>query len=126
MHIITTKAHGLLDYIFAVFLFTSPWAFGFNLGGAETGIPVTIGTMIPILSLFTKYEGGLIRVIPMRIHLLIDILTGAILAFSPWFFGFADKVYIPHLVLGIFMIISSLLTDGEPFVDQHDPRRVIP
>ncbi len=35
---------------------------------------------------------------------------GALLALSPWLFGFADDVWLPHLIFGILEIGASLLT----------------
>jgi hypothetical protein len=40
---------------------------------------------------------------PMAVHNFIDIAAGALLAASPWIFGFADEtanVWVPHLVVG--------------------------
>jgi hypothetical protein len=50
----------------------------------------------------------------MRTHLMIDLMTGIFLAVSPWLFGFADEVYLPHLVLGILEVGAALFTKTEP------------
>ena len=62
----------------------------------------------------TDYELGVMRVIPMPVHLGIDIASGALLALSPWLFGFADRVFWPHLVVGIFEIGAGLTTRTAP------------
>jgi hypothetical protein len=31
----------------------------------------------------------------------IDVASGALLALSPWLFGFADRVFCPHLIVGL-------------------------
>jgi hypothetical protein len=54
------------------------------------------------------------RVIPMPVHLTLDALSGALLAVSPWLFGFADHVWVPHVVLGLFEIGAALLTETTP------------
>jgi hypothetical protein len=41
-------------------------------------------------------------------------LSGLLLAASPWVFGFADAVWIPHVVLGITEFIASLVTKTVP------------
>lgn len=125
MHIITTKTHGLLDYLFSVFLFVSPWALDFATGGAKVAIPVILGVLIPIMSLFTKYEGGLIRVLPMRAHIILDLLVGIFLAASPWLFHFDDEVYGPHLGFGIFAIVVALFSDSKPY-NYQNPARALP
>ena len=60
--------------------------------------------------MLTDYELGVMRVIPLPIHLGIDIASGVLLALSPWLFGFADRVFWPHLVVGIIEIGAGLTT----------------
>jgi hypothetical protein len=50
----------------------------------------------------------------MSAHLTVDVLTGALLAASPWLFGFADEVRLPHLLLGVGEIGSALTTQTRP------------
>ena len=66
-----------------------------------------------LMSLFTNYEGGMVRSIPMSVHLNVDIVTGLFLAASPWLIGFADEVYLPHVFLGLFEMAAGLLTTRE-------------
>jgi hypothetical protein len=37
----------------------------------------------------------------MRIHLVLDLVSGLTLAFSPWLFGFSDYIFAPHVIGGI-------------------------
>jgi hypothetical protein len=64
--------------------------------------------------LFTDYELGISKGISMGTHLTLDLMSGVLLAASPWLFGFADDVYVPHLVLGIFEIGAALMTRRDP------------
>jgi SPW repeat len=114
MRFIETKTHGYLDYIMGVLLIASPWIFDFAMGGAETWIPVILGAGMIVLALMTDYELGAVRKISMRTHLTIDLISGALLAVSPWLFGFADDVWGPHLVLGLLEIGASLMTKLHP------------
>jgi hypothetical protein len=114
MRFIPTKVHGLLDYLMGAFLAISPWVFQFNGGGAKQWIPILLGVAMIIMSLCTNYEWGAARTVPMRTHLMIDLMSGIFLAVSPWLFGFADEVYLPHLVLGILEVGAALLTKTEP------------
>jgi hypothetical protein len=114
MRFIPTKVHGMLDYLVGVLLVASPWLFDFADNGAETWIPVILGAGAIIYSLMTDYELSLSRTISMKTHLTLDLLSGILLAASPWIFGFADYVYMPHLILGILEIGASLMTKTRP------------
>jgi hypothetical protein len=111
---IDTKTHGYLDYIMGIFLIAAPFLFNLNVDGIESRILYIVGAMALVYSLLTRYELGLIKVIPMNIHLILDIISGLLLAASPWIFGFADIVYAPHLILGIIEISAALLTNSKP------------
>jgi hypothetical protein len=114
MKILSTKAHGILDYLVGALLIAAPWLFDFARNGAETWVPVILGVSTIIYSLLTDYELGAYRVLSMKTHLTLDMLGGALLAVSPWLFNFDDHVYLPHLILGIFEIGAALMTERSP------------
>jgi len=111
---IDTRTHGYLDYIMGIFLIASPSLFGLNHDRIESTIFYVLGVAAILYSLLTNYELGFMKLIPMKFHLLLDFLSGALLAASPWLFGFSEIVYGPHLVLGIVEIAASLLTSSKP------------
>jgi hypothetical protein len=47
----------------------------------------------------------------MPVHLLLDLAGGAVLAASPWIFGFADRVFWPHVLFGLFSVVAGLTTE---------------
>lgn len=111
---IPTRTHGILDYIIGVALIVAPWLFGFAFGGPETWVPVLVGAIIIAQSLFTDYELGVAHVIPMRVHLMADVVLGLFLALSPWLLGYDSIVWAPHLIVGLVIIGSGLLTKRQP------------
>ena len=110
MRIIPTRVHGVLDYAVALILMVSPWLFRFAQGGIETWVPVAFGLTVIGYSLCTRYEFGLIPIIPVPIHLMLDAVGGLILAASPWLFGFSGVVWVPHLAAGVVAIGVAALT----------------
>jgi hypothetical protein len=70
-------------------------------------LPIALGVGTIGYSLLTDYELGLFKVIPMPMHLALDAANGALLAASPWLFGFAEEVSAPHLGLGLFEIVVT-------------------
>ncbi|MPR13464.1 hypothetical protein FS320_42255 [Microvirga tunisiensis] len=66
-----------------------------------------------LYSALTAYELGLIKILPMSLHLILDGLGGIALAASPFLFGFSDWVYWPHVLFGLFSVAASLVTRME-------------
>lgn len=115
MRFIPTRVHGLLDYLVGLLLIAAPWLFNFDRGGAETWVPVVLGAGALVYSLFTDYELGVVKRLPMGAHLTLDLLSGILLAASPWLFGFSEFVYLPHLVLGVLEVGAALMTKTTPY-----------
>jgi hypothetical protein len=49
----------------------------------------------------------------MAVHNLIDIVAGALLAASPWLFGYADEganAWVPFVVIGVAAVSLGLTT----------------
>lgn len=122
MRFIPTRFHGILDYVVGLIFIVSPWFFNFSDNAYATWPIVLVGVAALIQTVFTDFEVGLIRKIPMQSHLMIDFGLGVILALSPWMFGFAERVFMPHLVGGLFAILASLTTHRVPskaYTRQH-------
>ena len=120
MRFLSTRIHGIMDYLMCALLIASPWLFDFARGGAETWIPVIIGAGGIMYSLMTDYEMSATRKISMSTHLLLDFVAGAFLAVSPWLFNFDEFVYLPHLIFGLAEMGSALITKKVPDTRHHD------
>ena len=113
MRFIPTKFHAPLDYIVGVALIAAPWIFQFSDVTAATVVSIVLGIGLIAYSLFTNYELGVWKVAPMAVHNIVDIVAGAVLALSPWIFGFADEsanVWLPHVVVGLAAVFLGLTT----------------
>jgi len=82
-------------------------------------LPIILGAGLILYSLLTKYELGIpgIKFIPMPYHLIIDFIAAALLAVSPFLFGFSTKplnVWLPHLVVGVVVILVVLVSQTQP------------
>ena len=114
MRFISTRTHGVPDYAVGALLIVVPYILGFADGTAAQWVPQLLGLVAIGGALMTDYELGVVRVIPMPAHLMIDIGSGALLALSPWLFGFSDRVFWPHLLVGIMEIGAGLTTRAVP------------
>jgi hypothetical protein len=88
-------------------------------------VTVVLGIGLIAYSLLTDYELGAWKVAPMAVHNLIDVIAGAVLALSPWLFGFADEgtnAWAPLVVVGLAAIFLGLTTKqsgGYPYRRAH-------
>jgi len=115
---IPTKVHGALDYIVAIALLFAPMIFGFvDVGGPAVIIPMVLGAGLFLYSLLTSYEWGVFKVLSMPYHLVFDVLASLFLALSPFIFGFyteALNVWLPHVVVGITVILVVIFSQPQP------------
>jgi hypothetical protein len=114
MRFIPTRVHGVLDYVTAGVLIAAPSLLRFRKNGMQTWLPIALGVGTIGYGLLTDYELGLFKVIPMPMHLALDAANGALLAASPWLFGFAEEISAPHFGLGLFEIVVTASSEATP------------
>jgi hypothetical protein len=114
MRFLSSRTHGVLDYLTAALFLAAPWLFGFHDGSMAQWTVMAAGACVLLTALMTDYELGLVRMLPLRLHLTLDLLVGLLLAAAPWLLDFAAQTFIPHLVLGAFEVLVSLFTYTVP------------
>ena len=117
---VPTRVHGVFDYIGGIGLILAPFDFGFfSVGGIAVILPMVLGVGLLVYSLLTRYELGIpaVKFIPMPVHLLFDFVAAALLAVSPFLFGFyhnTPNVWLPHLISGVVVIVLVLVSQTQP------------
>jgi hypothetical protein len=115
MRFISSRTHTIIGVIVALALIFAPNIFGFSdNGGAAANLPRIMGIILLGSELITASGLSLANMISMRTHLMLDYIAGALLAVSPWLFGFADQgtnAWLPHLIVGLMLIGSAAMTD---------------
>lgn len=114
MRVIPTRIHAVLDYVVGLVLIFAPMVLGFADGGPAQFVPQMLGVAAIGLALVTDYELGLLRLIPMQVHLALDFASGLLLLASPWLFGFAGLVAWPHVLFGLLEVGVVLLSSTTP------------
>ena len=110
---IDTKTHGYIDYIMGIVLIAVPFLLHLDSESTPSIVLFVLGAGALVYSLLTNYELGLVKLIPMNIHLMLDIASGIFLAASPWLLGFSEIIYIPHLILGLLEIGAAVMTSSK-------------
>ena len=111
MKIISSKAHGILDYATAIFLLAAPTLF--KMEGDLCTFTYILGGVHLGLTALTDFEPGLIKIIPFRIHGLIEVIVSLALAgVAFWFSNNGnDFGFYFYIVLAIVIMIVFILTD---------------
>ncbi|HET8655229.1 MAG TPA: SPW repeat protein [Longimicrobiaceae bacterium] len=112
MPALSTRTHGVLDYVAAAVLIVLPWPSG--LRGAAAAVPTVLGAILLLYSLATDYELGALRRLQMPVHLWGDAFLGVLLAVSPWLFSFDRSVWLPHLIVGLLLVAAAVFTRTIP------------
>ncbi|WDF66916.1 hypothetical protein PQ465_11425 [Sphingobacterium oryzagri] len=110
--IIPTHWHTFFDYITALVLLVSPWILDFEEHHLASLISWLAAGLIVVQALTTNYEGGLIRVIPISVHLWFDVLLGTFLIISPFLLDFPTIVHIMNTFLGFIILGLGLFTES--------------
>ena len=111
MRLVNTKVHAVLDYLLGLTLLGAPWFFNYPPSGPKYIVPLIVGLVAAAMALVTRFEYSPFKIVPLKVHLLIDLLSGITLAVSPWLFGFHETVFKPHLVFGLTHAVVALITD---------------
>jgi hypothetical protein len=113
---ITTKTHGMLDYLSVPTLLILPRA----LHWGEKMTNLLTGAALGVLgySMMTRYELGIFKVLPMKGHLAMDMVSGAMLAAAPFLLLDEQErsgTMIGMLLgIGAFEIAAANLTQPQP------------
>ena len=113
MKLIDTKAHGAIDYALGIFLLCVPYMLSLGEPSPKINIFYLVGTALILYSTLTKYDLGLLSLIPLPLHNIFDVISGLVLAASPWLFSFSDEVYIPHIVFGFALLMLPIITNSK-------------
>jgi hypothetical protein len=105
--------HAVLDYTWGALFTAAPEIWGFS----DNDVAATLYSRFRGLSaigasLFTRYELGLVRVIPFNVHLVIDLVSALSGFVSPQIFGFSKNKRTTQVVYGfcLFEVVAVLLS----------------
>jgi hypothetical protein len=109
MRFITKTIHAYLDYPVAVALMALPLVFG--LGSSNQialQLSVTIGIAALILTLLTDHQLGVYKIIPYKIHLIVDAIVGVVFVVAPFVFSFKGIDAFYYWIIGatVLMVVS--------------------
>jgi hypothetical protein len=105
----STRLHGVLDYLLGLFLLASPWIFGIPGDSFAWATAIAGGGGILLISVFTDYELSVARVIPMNAHLVLDLLMGLTLIVC-YCLTYSSEVKWPIVAAGAMELVIVVAT----------------
>jgi hypothetical protein len=120
---IPLKTHNILDYVAALVLIASPYMFNFSDVGPARNLFLTMGFALAIYSSITQYQYSLAKIIPIRPHMVLDIVTGFVLMIGPYAFNYraalSNGQTALHFVLGLGVWGLVALTRSRPLITEQ-------
>jgi hypothetical protein len=108
-------AHGLLEYGAGALLLTAPFLFAFD-SDAATAMSIVAGLGVFALAASTASSTGVAKVIPLGIHVVLDLVVVGFLVAAPFLFGFSGDA-VPtafFMVLGVWHLLLTIATRFKP------------
>jgi hypothetical protein len=108
--LISTRTHSAIDYAWMSMAASVPRTAG--VSDATTRLVRSAGAAAGITAMLTDYEAGMLRLLPMRVHLAFDFLMGAALVLSPFVLRRSNRRSAAvSVALGAVACLASLLTE---------------
>jgi hypothetical protein len=110
MKVISPKLHAILDYLTVILLIASPQIF--FLSDVAKTIAYLLAGLHLLITICTNFSGGLFKVIPFKVHGLIEFFVAlglAIAAFTYFKHNKVDQNFLSSL--GIVIMVVFLLTN---------------
>jgi hypothetical protein len=105
MKFVTKRIHAYLDYPVAVALMALPFVLGLGKSNMFAfQLSVATGVAAFALTLLTDHHLGVMRLIPYRIHLIVDALVGAVFVLAPFVFSFKGLDTYYYLINGVAVL----------------------
>ena len=111
--------HGLLEYVIGVALIVAPFALAFEAAPA-TAVSIIAGLAVLVLAAVTAVPTGIVKQVPIPVHVAIDFLLVPVLIAAPFLFGFSDEVAPTATFIGLG-VFHLLLTIGTRFAPEEKP-----
>jgi hypothetical protein len=117
LRVIPTNVHSAVDHVVGPALIAAPTVLRLDRTSPEGIAPRANGIAAAVYSNLTDYELSLKNVIPLKLHLALDAMSGAALAVVPLATGARKRGvrhWLPHVAVGAFEIGMAAFTQPEP------------
>jgi uncharacterized membrane protein HdeD (DUF308 family) len=112
---IPLNLHAMIEPLVGVIFILAPFVLDFDDSSART-LSIVIGIVILLSGLMTKWRLSLVKLIPLRVHFMTDVLIGIVSIAAPFVLGFSDETapLVFFLVMGVAELGAAFGTAWAP------------
>jgi hypothetical protein len=112
---VSRQLHGAIDYAYAAIVPFIPEMAGFSDQEKATLLCRLLGGGALTYTMLTKAEWGVIKLLPFKTHLMIDLSVSIMAIGAPWLLGFSGKRKARNAVIaiGVTGLIASLFSENK-------------
>jgi hypothetical protein len=120
MRLIGAWSHAIIDYSLVIIMLIGPSVAGF--AGRQASMAYTLGILLLVLSLLTRYPLGVLKVIRFPVHGAMELLIALLFLILPWLADFARGIHSRnfYLLISVLMLGIWFMTDFRGIRDRHD------
>jgi hypothetical protein len=117
------RVHAAIEPLIGIVLIASPWIFGFSDTNDAKVLCIVLGVLVILTGAMTDWRASLARVIPLKVHLMTDLLVAAVLIVAPFVLGYSDSGGATRftVIAGVLEAIAALSTRWDPAEAAPDP-----
>lgn len=105
MSILSSKIHGVVDYLVVLFLWLSPSLFG--LPEQTALFTYILGGVHLTLTVLTNFELGIFKVIPLKLHGWVELAVSVALVGVAFFLGSLEGELARNFYLGFALAVFA-------------------
>ena len=108
---IPASIHGIIEYVAGVLFIAAPFLFGFDSDTA-LAVSIVVGVIILIVASITDFPTGLVKSLPIVLHVALDYVLAGVLIAAPFLFGFSEDGTATafFIVLGVVHLLLTIAT----------------
>jgi hypothetical protein len=121
MRLIGAWSHAIIDYALAIIIFIAPSVAGF--AGRQATMAYTLGTLLVILSLLTRYPLGILRAVRFPVHGAVELVIALLFLILPWLANFSRGIQSRnfYVLISVVMLAIWFMTDFRGIRDRNVP-----
>jgi hypothetical protein len=110
------RVHAAIEPVIGLILIAAPWIFGFSHTNDAKVLCIALGIVVILSGAMTDWRVSLARVIPLRMHMMTDLLIALILIVAPFVLGFSDEGAATRftIIAGVLEAVAALSTRWDP------------